>query len=633
MCGITGFTQPPDNAAPILSRMMKAIAHRGPDDKGQWIDSEIGLGHQRLSIIDLQTGHQPMSNADQTLWIVFNGEIYNYVELKERLSASGALFHSHSDTEVILRLYEQYGESCVDHLNGMFAFLIYDKRQNRLFAARDRFGMKPFYYIATRERFLFASEIKALFQYPEITPRLNPRALAEYTHFQFCMGSKTLFEGVLKLEPAHTLTYGLHDKSCRIREYWRPVFQSDDAQDETSALQELAAIVKDSVRMQMRSDVPIGSYLSGGLDSSLVTCLAADATPKTLKTFTGGFREPGPFNESAHARTVVASRRNMEYHDIFAGPQDFIDAFPKLIYHMDEPAAGPGLYAQYMVSTLAARHVKVVLGGQGGDEVFGGYARYFLLHLHQTLRRGGSFPFADQRHGLGMIWKNRHLLWSYLPTFQRLMASPSRSPSAAGAYFDLINRSGPHCALLNPDLHTARYAREIHEEYLAQFDHVPKASAYERAAYFDFKTLLPALLHVEDRVSMAVSLESRAPLLDHRLVERVATLSPEIRFKNGELKYLLKKIAAPIVPAPIVGRKDKIGFAVPFVQWAKGPLRPYLQDLFTSRQSRSRGLLNTEKILNCLGKEQRFGRDLWGALCLETWCSTFLDPNHRGDPL
>lgn len=629
MCGLTGFTRPTTEAPQILSQMMKAIAHRGPDDNGQHIDDHIALGHQRLSIIDLKTGHQPMSNTQGTCWIVFNGEIYNYVELRKDLEAKGRHFRTHSDTEVILVLYETFGERCVDYLNGMFAFLIYDMSHQKVFAARDRFGMKPFYYALRASQFIFGSEIKAILRHPAMKAEVNPAALSEYILLQLCMGNKTLFKDVHKLPPAHTLTHDIGSNACRVSEYWNPYTITPDPEPDHLA-EKLLARIKDSVRIQLRSDVPLGTYLSGGMDSSLITCLAADELKdRTIETFTGGFHDPGPYDESMHAKAVAASRPNLHYNEIFPTAGDFIKEFSKLIYHMDEPAAGPGLFPQFMVSRLAASKVKVVLGGQGGDELFGGYARYYLLHLKQTVGRWRRFTTEGAWNKAKAFWRSRGLLWQYSPLLRKLRWSPGASPSWADAYRDLVQRSTQASSFFPTDLITREHLDSIDAQFHQDFDRPATSLAFERALYFDFKNLLPAILQVEDRVSMAVSLESRAPLLDHRIVELLRSASFEGKFGHGEMKHLLKRAAANTLPASVLNRKDKIGFAVPFVPWAGGPLNGFLRDVFSSTRSRTRGLLKNDAILRSLGREQPYGRDLWGALCLEVWFSTFMDGKRK----
>jgi len=640
MCGIAGFSHPPSNAQPIIRLMMQKIVHRGPDDNGVFVDKRVCFGHQRLSIIDLKSGHQPMSNHDQSLWIIFNGEIYNYVELNRELAARGHQFATSSDTETILHLYDEYGEKCVDYLNGMFAFVIYDVKKNCLFASRDRFGIKPFYYTSHKDQFIFASEIKAILAYPEIQKRVNRRALTEYVVLQFCMGEKTLFEGIHKLEPAHNLHLNLTTGEIRIWEYWRPSYEKDLQLTEADATAQFSTLLHDSIRMQLRSDVPLGAYLSGGLDSSTVACLAAEMIPGRLKTFTGSFHEKGKFDETPFAKAVAASKSNIDYFEIFPNSNDFITHIRKLIYHMDEPCAGPGLFPQFMVSQLAAQNVKVVLGGQGGDELFGGYARYFLLYMQQALQNVVIHPSTCVKT-FRTLWQKRELLQAYFPSLKRLYKGGRFGSPWSQRYFRLVNRAEKASEFFEDDLLDPQHMASIEEEFSHLFNQPNTPSLFEKAAYFDLKTLLPALLQVEDRVSMAVSLESRVPLLDHRVMDLLGRIPAEIKFRNGEMKHLFKNVAKNIVPESIYNRKDKMGFPVPLVQWTRGPIKGYLHDIFLSQRSTSRGIFKNKTIIKQLGNEQPFGRDLWGALCLELWFENFIDSsseeetsneniNHRG---
>jgi asparagine synthase (glutamine-hydrolysing) len=377
MCGLVGIVELHGGTVDParLEHMADAIAHRGPDDRGRFVDGRVGLAHRRLSIIDLATGRQPMTVEGVT--VAFNGEIYNYVELRAELERQGHAFRTTSDTEVLLRMYLEHGVEFVARLNGMFAFVLYDAPRGRIVAARDHFGIKPLYVHRSDERVLFASEIKALLRHPGVERAVDPVGLDDYLTLQYTLGGRTLFKGIEKLLPAHVEVLDLATGAVRRQRYWKPSFQIDASRDEGAYVEELRGLLESSVRWQMRSDVPVGAYLSGGLDSSTVTMLAARETPDRLKTFTGAFREGPEFDESGHARTVAEA---CGAEPLFVHPteDDFIELLPRLVYHMDEPAAGPGLFPQYVVSRLAARHVKVCLGGQGGDEIFGGYARYVI---------------------------------------------------------------------------------------------------------------------------------------------------------------------------------------------------------------------------------------------------------------
>jgi asparagine synthase (glutamine-hydrolysing) len=384
MCGFVGILhfdgRPVEH--PMLAQMARAIAHRGPDGEGSFVDGPVGFHHKRLAIIDLHNGQQPMTRDGVT--VVLNGEIYNYVELREGLAARGHRFDTSSDTEVLLRMYLEHGEGCVRQLNGMFAFLIYDARTGQVLAARDHFGIKPLYCYQTRELTLFGSEIKAILQHPAVRAEVDLDGLREYVTFQFVLGEGTLFRGVRKLLPGHYQIFDVATGRSRKVKYWEPRFEIDSHHNEAYFASTLRSILEDAIRLQLRSDVPVGAHLSGGMDSTLVTALAASRYPGRLKTFTGRFLEGPEFDESRYAKEA-ASASGAEWFDTVCTADEFVELLPTLVYHMDEPAAGPGLFPQYVVSRRAAEHVKVVLGGQGGDEIFGGYARYLVAYMEQAL--------------------------------------------------------------------------------------------------------------------------------------------------------------------------------------------------------------------------------------------------------
>jgi asparagine synthase (glutamine-hydrolyzing) len=387
ICGIYNLDRKHGVGEATLVHMADSIQHRGPDDRGYYIDDNLGISNLRLSIIDLSpAGHQPMSDESGRYWIVYNGEIYNYVELRQQLAGKGCQFFSNSDTEVILRLFMLEGPEAVKKLNGMFAFVIWDKKERKLFGARDRLGIKPFYYFKDQDQFVFGSEIKAIFASGQVGRAVDDEGMADYLTFQFCLNDKTLFRNIRKLEPGCWLELDAHG-NLNIQKYWTLDFQVDS--DHTSEYFEyqLTRLLEDAVRIQLRADVPVGAHLSGGLDSSTVTCLAASLLDNPIHTFSGGFKESPRYDETRFAR-MAAEQAGSIHHEIFPGEQDFVELMPKLIYAMDEPAAGPGIFPQLMVSQLAKQNVKVVLGGQGGDEVFGGYTRYLVAYLEECIRGG-----------------------------------------------------------------------------------------------------------------------------------------------------------------------------------------------------------------------------------------------------
>ncbi len=625
MCGFVGILTR-NGARPepgILTQMAAPIRHRGPDDEGQYVSEQVGFHHLRLAIIDLATGHQPMESDGLT--IIFNGEIYNYVELRETLRKKGHTFRTASDTEVILRAYAEYGEDCVRHLNGMFAFLLHDTHKNVVLAARDHFGIKPLYFTRIGDELCFASEIKALLQHPRVPRRPDRDALNDYLTFQFVVGEATLFDGVRKLLPGHYQVIDLNTLQARTTKYWEPTFKLDPYHTEEYFIEELRRLLLDTVRLQMRSDVPVGAYLSGGMDSSLVTILASPHVGSRLKTFTGAFREGPEFNELEYAQEV-ARHVGADPHEVFPTEAEFCDLLPKLVYHMDEPVAGPGLFPQFIVSRLAKKHVKVVLGGQGGDEIFGGYARYLVAYVEQALK-GAIFETNEEGEhivSLRSIVPNLASLKQYVPMLKQFMGD-DMFEAMDRRYFRLIDRSGGALGLLSSDFRAGYRQEAIFGRFQSVFNHPETLSYYNKMTHFDMVTGLPALLQVEDRVSMAVSLESRVPLLDYRIADLVTSMPPAMKFRGGEMKYILKRAIRHLLPAKILHRKDKMGFPVPLHLWARGRGKAFFQDVLLSSACRQRGIFDSAEVEKLLDREAAFSRRLWGLVNLELWHRQFMD--------
>ncbi len=631
ICGVLGPIQGGTGEREALTReMMTKLAHRGPDGEGLWSGGEAALGHRRLAIIDLELGAQPMLSADGRHVLIFNGEIYNYVELRQRLVQRGVRFRTFSDTEVLLQLLIADGERALSQLNGMFAFLFLDTVNGEWLMARDPFGVKPLYYAHTRSGGLvFASEIKALLNHPGLQATVDPAGLNQYLTFQFCLGSRTLFGEVEKLEPGCWLK-GRWGESGDHGRYWDVEFGIDEYHTEEYFRDRLRGLLEESARLQVRSDVPLGAYLSGGMDSSVVAALAGRTLDGGLPLFTGKFLEGPAYDESHYAR-LVADAISGELHEITPTATDFTDLLPSLIHALDEPVAGPGLFPQYLVSRLAARHVKVVLGGQGGDEVFGGYARYLVAYLEQALK-GAIFETQEEgRHvvTLESIVPNLPLLKQYGPLMGHFWRD-GLFEEMDRRYFRMIDRSPDLERLLTPEALAGVDRERVFADFQAQFNHPDTRSYINKMTHFDFKTLLPALLQVEDRVSMAASLEARVPLLDTRIVELVASVPPRLKFQGGRTKALLKDAAAHLVPEPVMARKDKMGFPVPLKEWmAGGPVRDFVADTLLSSRSLQRGLFRPEALQDLIGSGGVFGRQLWGVLCLELWHRQFIDGEIR----
>ena len=625
MCGIVGIIN--KNGQPIerevLSRMADKLTHRGPDDEGCMIEGPVGFYHKRLSIIDLISGHQPMTSGSAS--IVFNGEIYNYIELRESLKQLGHSFKTTSDTEVILHMYLEYGLDFIRHLNGMFAFLIYDREQKQIIAVRDHFGIKPLYFYVDNNYLVFASEIKAILEHPAVVAEPDYKSVQDYITYQFVLNGDTFFKGIRKLLPGHFQKIDL--KSMRIRDvkYWEPDFTVDNHHTEEYFVYQLRTLLEDTVKIQMRSDVPVGAHLSGGMDSSIVTLLAAQEFAGQLKTFTGAFKEGPEFDESSYAREV-AKTCGAEMHEVYPTEAEFIDLLPKLIYYMDEPAAGPGLFPQYMVSRLASKEVKVVLGGQGGDEIFGGYTRFVIAYLEQVLK-GAIFETNEEGEhivSLKSILPNLPSLKQYVPMLCRFWGADLFEPMDR-RYFRLIDRSDGDLSTLSNDFRSNFDHEAIFSRFQETFNHPNTSSYYNKMVHFDMVAGLPALLHVEDRVSMAVSLESRVPILDHRIVELITRMSPGMKFKGAEMKYILKKAVKDLLPSRILNRKDKMGFPVPLHLWARNHAGEFFRDILLSPTCKERGIFNLKEIETLIEQENAFGRRLWGLLNIELWFREFID--------
>lgn len=625
MCGFVGIINKNglDAESNILRKMAATIHHRGPDEEGIMVEGPVGFFHKRLSIIDLSTGQQPMTFHNCT--IVFNGEIYNYVELRKELISKGHEFCTTSDTEVILHLYIEFGEEFVNLLNGMFAFIIFDRRKNKLLIARDHFGIKPLYWYHDNQKVVFGSEIKALLAHPEIAAESDTGNLYEYLTFQFVIGEGTMFRNIFKVKPGHYMTMNLNSWDINTVKYWEPNFKLDLFHTEEYFIVELQKVLDETISQQLRSDVPVGTYLSGGLDSSLVTIMASKFLDKPIKSFSGAFNEGPEFNELEYAR-IAAKEANAELFEIFPTEQEFIDLMPKLIYHLDEPVAGPGLFPQYIVSKLASKHVKVILGGQGGDEIFGGYARYMIAYLEQAVK-GAIFESNEEGEhivSLSSILPNLPSLRQYVPMMKSFWNDGAFEPMDR-RYYNLINRMGSTISFLHPEFLHERDDNAIFNKFSDNFNNSDTKSYFNKMTHFDMSGSLPGLLQVEDRVSMAVSIESRVPLLDRRIVDLVSRMPAGMKFKGGEMKYILKKTIKDFMPGKIMDRKDKMGFPVPLHIWSKNKAKGFIMDTLLSKNAKERNIINTKYIEKLINSEQPFSRGLWGLISLELWYNQFID--------
>lgn len=624
MCSIAGMISLAGEKIPALKGKLAVMneiqAHRGPDGEGLWTREaeNVGFAHRRLSIIDLETGKQPMTDGHGN-WVCYNGEIYNYIELRRELGGS---YRTTSDTEVILRAYEKWGEACVEHFSGMFAFALWDEKRQCLFCARDHFGIKPFYYAVVDGVFLFSSEMKALLPFlPSIETDME--AFQDYLVFQFCMDGKTLFKGIRALEPAHSLTVS-ESGEVRKRRYWQVYYRPDLYHTEKYFHDELEQQFRRSIAYHVRSDVPVGGYVSGGVDSSITSALAREILGDSFQGFTGKFSLGPEYDESEYAREV-AKAKGFPLFEIDISAQDFIDHIGDVIYHLDVPIAGPGSFPQYMVSMLAAKHRKVVLGGQGGDEIFGGYTRYLVAYFEQCIK--GAIEGTQQKGAYVVTYEsiipNLSSLRNYKPMLKSFW-SKGLFDDPSKRYFQLINRAPAMEDCIRRD-GWPEYDPYRTYERLFVAENVDKRSYLDRMTHFDFKTLLPALLHVEDRMSMAHGLESRVPFLDREMVEFAATIPANIKFKNGMMKYILRSAMSKYVPERVMNRTDKMGFPTPFAVWAKGETRDFICDTLSTTHARQRQFIDNEKVKEKIDGEVSFARNLWGFFCLELWQQTFHD--------
>ncbi len=633
MCGIVGFltsqfSDIPDNE--ILRRMREILVHRGPDDLGEYIrplDDQgpfVFLGHRRLSIIDLAGGHQPLSNENGTVWVTFNGEIYNFNELKSELESLGHRFKTRSDTEVIAHAYEEYGEECFKLFNGMFAIGIWDELNHRLVLARDRLGKKPLYYASMNGTFLFASELKAILTYPQFSRKIDPLSLMKYLFYEFIPCPHTIFHDARKLLPASYLIW--EKERVEIKEYWSP-FHGEGIENnltEREVGDRILELLRRSVRRRLISDVPLGIFLSGGIDSSAIAALAQKEAPGKVKTFSIGFEDPS-FDESKYA-SLVSRFLGTEHFEQRMTPQDLLDIVPNLPDILDEPMADASILPTFLLSKFTRQYVKVALGGDGGDELFAGYPTYlahkfarqyefYLRKLHPAIHfLGNLLPVSD--NNISFDFKTKKFL------------------SGIG-YPDSIRNSVWLGSFSFPDI-----AKVVSPEILNHFDHsllVEEISRYEKdfkikdrtklLQYLDLRLYFQESILVKvDRASMACSLEVRAPLLDYELVEFVMGLPSRMKLKGLTSKYILKKAMKPFLPDEVIQRKKK-GFGVPIAKWVKGPLKDFCEDLLSPDRIEREGFLNSEYVSSLFQdhllnkKDNR--KQLWTLLVWELWVNRY----------
>ena len=631
MCGINGIALSTRSGRRLdretLIRMRDVIKHRGPDDVGIFVDDRIGLGHRRLSIVDVAAGHQPMTNEDGSLQITYNGEIYNHADYRKELEERGHVYNTHCDTETILHLYEEHGPRCVEYLRGMFAFAIWDARKRELLIARDRLGVKPLYFAHTEDGCLyFGSEIKTLFQTGAVTPELNFTVLPDYLANHATSGEDTLYRGVKRLLPGHTLVW--RDGEIEIRKYWDVSFikTQDEKRSDRDYIAEWAELFRTSVRLRLMADVPLGMFLSGGIDSSAIAAMMSGMVDEPIKTFSVAFAEREA-NELAYAR-IVAQAYKTNHHEVVVSPEEFFQALPRLVWHEDEPLAHPSSVALYFVSLLASQHVKVVLTGEGSDELLAGYGRYRKTVLNLSVGKlyrsfAPSILQGAVRSGVKGLPASRvrqKLLRSFL----------SVTPDIESIYFD-------NFAVFPLAMQTGLLTNEAREQIgiidpyagvRAALEQTDAKSLLDRLLYADIKTYLHELLMKQDQMSMATSVESRVPFLDHKLVEFTCSLPERLKLRGGTTKYVLREAMKGVLPEAILSR-SKMGFPVPIGAWFRGAYKSVIDEYVLSERAASRNIFNPEVVRELVNRHQSGAENhderLWALVNFEIWQRQFFD--------
>lgn len=626
MCGISGKYSPYGVHPEEIRAMLRAIAHRGPDDEGVYTHGSIGLGNRRLSIIDLPGGHQPISNEDGTIWVVFNGEIYNYRQLRQELVQKGHHFQTNSDTEVIVHLYEELGQDCVRKLSGMFAFAIWDERRHKLVLARDRVGQKPLFYAEEDGGLLFASELKAILAVSCQVRELDYTSLHHYLSLRFIPAPRTMLRHVHKLPPAHVLTY--ENGVTSISRYWEPSFAEKLNLSEAEFLEGLREKLRLTVAAHVVGDVPIGAFLSGGMDSSMVVAMMAGDLKMSFKTFSIGVPSQD-FNELPYARTV-AEHYQTEHIEQYVEP-DIIRLVPKMIWHLDEPS-DPIAACQYYAAELASRHVKVVLGGDGGDELFAGFDRYlgvgyvdYYALLPASLRRQIIGPLIE-RLSDSFTYKSATQKLRWIHELSMLPGNASRY--AAATTFTRFNHEQKR-ALFSSDLWQQVSQVDSAEIIIAPFEQAPATNSLDRMLYADYVTRLPEhSLMLVDRMTMAHSIEARSPFVDHELVEYVAAFPQHLKIHGRNLKYILRQLAQDYLPQQII-RRGKMGFMFPVAYWFRNELHPFLREFLLDSHFVKEGIFRKQEVEQMLDEHRQNEVDhhvrLWMLLNLSVWHQIYIE--------
>jgi asparagine synthase (glutamine-hydrolysing) len=629
MCGICGKLEfdPEARVAPhLVKRMADAIVHRGPDDEGFYVKGQIGLGFRRLSIIDLGGGHQPLANENDSVWIIFNGEIYNYQELRAELVSKGHIFRTKSDTEVIVHLYEEYGRDCVQKLRGMFAFAIWDSVRKSLFLARDRVGIKPLYYCLGKNFLSFGSEMKAILVDPAVRREINPAMIDRFLTYYYSPGSETMFRNVFKLDPGHWLA--VQDGKIQIQCYWDLEFQAGDNHESPETLeQQLGDLLDQSVQLHMISDVPVGFLLSGGVDSTAMLSLASKKTDKPISSYTVGFSSPGPglVDERPFAR-MAAGKFGSRHHEISISAQEFASFLPEYVRYMEEPVCEPAAVALYYVSKLARQHVKVLISGEGGDEAFAGYHNYMYMFWFEKMKNALGPLRNPIGRGLEMVGRvsDSRVLKKYAPLISSHLDETYLGRTSTP--FQYFNRIPSH-------IYSAEMERSVNKTQSVNVARnlISRQAGHgvlDKMMYVDTKIWLPDdLLIKADRMTMANSIELRVPFLDHKVLEFAARLPRNQKVRGWKMKYLLKKAMGKHVPSEILNRR-KVGFPVPYVKWLKDDLKDLFADILLDSKSISRGYFRKAAVQELFERNSRsnpYSAEIFSLVVLELWHRTFMD--------
>jgi asparagine synthase (glutamine-hydrolysing) len=624
MCGICGklnFDRDNEVSQPLLKAMADSIVHRGPDDDGYYLAGQVGLGFRRLSIIDLAGGHQPLSNEDGTVWIVFNGEIYNYQDLREDLLKKGHVFRTKSDTETIVHLYEEYGEAGIQSLRGMFAFAIWDQNQQKLLLTRDRLGIKPLYYGVTSQSLVFASEMKAILVDPQIKREILPSTVDRFLTFGYVPGDETLLKGIHKLPPGSYMV--VKNGKTEVTQYWDLHFSSSSVTLK-DAEEQLLEILEESVRLHMIADVPVGFLLSGGVDSTAMLSLASRKTDRPISSYTVGFADSGVADERPFAR-LAAEKYGAGHHEISISSKEFADFLPKYVWHMEEPVCEPPAVALYYVSKLARNYVKVLISGEGGDEAFAGYPNYrAMLWIERIKRMAGPLTGAvsgtlSLLYKLSGNWRFGH--------YQQLLNAPFESYyySRSSSPFRFFNAH-------SQELYCNDFWASTNKQYSLQpvtqlLEQSRSDDVLSRMLYVDTRTWLPDDLLVKaDKMTMANSVELRVPLLDHKLLEFAATLPSNFKINGFSMKYIAKRCLSKQIPREILERK-KAGFPVPYENWLRTDMRDSVSNILLDRETTDRGYFkksSVEKLIHDNSESGGYAKEIFSLVVLELWHREFL---------